>query len=54
LAIQANVDQSGLSKLERGKERRMGERPLRRISEVLGVTFEDLIRGTDFIVNTKV
>ena len=48
LAIEAHVDQSGLSKLERGKEKRMGEKPLRRIAAVLKVPFEDLVARTDF------
>ena len=48
LAIEARVDQSGLSKLERGKERRMGEVPLRRIAQVLGLTLDELLEGTDF------
>lgn len=48
LAIEAKVDQSGLSKLERGKERRFGEVQLRRIAAVLNVSFEDLVTGTDY------
>lgn len=48
LAIEAHVDQSGLSKFERGKDRGMGEIPLRRIAAVLRVSFEDLIAGTDY------
>lgn len=48
LAIESNVDQSGLSKFERGKERRMGEVPLRRIARVLKISFEELINGTDY------
>lgn len=48
LAIEANVDQSGLSKFERGTERPMGEGRLRRIAEVLKVPFEELIADTDF------
>jgi transcriptional regulator with XRE-family HTH domain len=48
LAIEARVDQSGLSKFERGKDRGMGEMPLRRISAVLKVPFEELIAGTDY------
>ena len=47
LAIEAHVDQSGLSKLERGKEKRMGETPLRRIAAVLRIPFEELVAGTD-------
>lgn len=48
LAIEAHIDQSGLSKFERGKDRAMGEIPLRRIAAVLKVSFEDLVRGTDY------
>ena len=48
LAIEANVDQSGLSKFERGKERKMGETPLRRIARVLRLSFEELVDGTDY------
>ena len=48
LAIESHVDQSGLSKFERGKDRTMGEVPLRRIAAVLGVPFEELIAGTDY------
>lgn len=47
LSIRANVDQSGLSKFERGG-RGMGEVPLRRIAAALGLPYEDLIKGTDF------
>lgn len=47
LAIEANVDQSGLSKFERGKENRaLSENALRRIAAVLGLTFEQLVDGT--------
>ena len=48
LAIESQVDQSGLSKFERGKDRTMGETPLRRIALVLRINFEDLIAGTDY------
>jgi transcriptional regulator with XRE-family HTH domain len=48
LAIESHIDQSGLSKFERGKDRTMGEIPVRRIAEVLNLSFEDLIKGTDF------
>lgn len=48
LAIESHIDQSGLSKLERGRERGIGEVPLRRIAAVLKVSFEELIAGTDF------
>jgi transcriptional regulator with XRE-family HTH domain len=47
LAIEAHVDQSGLSKFERGSKP-IGKTPLTRIASVLGVTFEELIAGTDF------
>jgi transcriptional regulator with XRE-family HTH domain len=47
LAIEAHVDQSGLSKLERGRERRMGPVPLGRIASVLGLDLDDLLAGTD-------
>lgn len=47
LAIEAHVDQSGLSKFERGA-RTMGSVPLRRIATVLGVTLQGLVDGTDF------
>jgi transcriptional regulator with XRE-family HTH domain len=48
LAIEAHVDQSGLSKFERGRDRTFGEVPLRRIASVLRLDFEDLVRGTDY------
>jgi transcriptional regulator with XRE-family HTH domain len=48
LAIESHIDQSGLSKFERGRDRSMGEIPLRRIAAVLKVSFEELIDGTDF------
>lgn len=48
LAIEANVDQSGLSKFERGKDRGLGETPLRRVANVLGISFDDLVSGTDY------
>ena len=47
LALAAHLDQSGLSKFERGN-RGLGEVPLRRIAEVFGLTFEELIAGTSF------
>lgn len=50
LSIEAKVDQSGLSKFERGKERHMGERPLRRIADALGVSFDELVMGTDYLL----
>lgn len=48
LAIEAHVDQSGLSKFERGKERKMGELPLKRIAAVLGMSFEELVGETSW------
>jgi transcriptional regulator with XRE-family HTH domain len=49
LAIEANVDQSGLSKFERGKENRaLSEVALRRIAVVLHTSFETLILGTTY------
>jgi transcriptional regulator with XRE-family HTH domain len=49
LAIEAGVDQSGLSKFERGKDHRsIGEAALRRLARVLDITFEDLVGGTDY------
>jgi transcriptional regulator with XRE-family HTH domain len=47
LAIEAHVDQSGLSKFERGS-RGLGRVPLTRIAGVLGIAFVELIAGTDF------
>lgn len=49
LALEAHMDQSGLSKFERSG-RGMGEVPLRRIAAVLKVTFEQLVEGSDFRV----
>ena len=48
LAIEANIDQSGLSKFERGKEPKMSETPLRRVARILKVPYEELVAGTDF------
>jgi transcriptional regulator with XRE-family HTH domain len=49
LAIEAHVDQSGLSKFERGiPGKTFGDTPLRRIAASLGVSFEELTRGTDY------
>lgn len=53
LAIEARIDQSGLSKFERGKERTVGRVPLTRIAAVLGVTFDDLVAGTDYVENVR-
>ena len=47
LALEAHIDQSGLSKFERGG-RGMGKISVARIAAVLGIPFEDLISGTDF------
>lgn len=48
LSLKARVDQSGLSKLERLKERRWGPVPLTRLAEALGLTFAELVKGTDY------
>jgi transcriptional regulator with XRE-family HTH domain len=48
LAIEAHVDQSGLSKFERGKDRKLSRQSLERIAAVLGLTYEQLIDGTDY------
>ena len=48
LAIESHIDQSGLSKFERGKDRAMGEIPLKRIAAILKITFDQLIEGTDY------
>jgi transcriptional regulator with XRE-family HTH domain len=50
LALEAHVDQSGLSKFERGNKG-LGRIPLTRIAVVLGLPFEELISGTDFQTN---
>jgi transcriptional regulator with XRE-family HTH domain len=47
LALEAHVDQSGLSKFERGN-RGLGRVPLTRIAKVLDVALEELVAGTDF------
>ena len=52
LAIEANVDQSGLSKFERGG-RGMGRTPLTRVASVLRMSFDELIAGTDFETTTS-
>ena len=46
LAIEANVDQSGLSKFERGREYKIGRPGLERIASVLGTSYEALVEGT--------
>lgn len=48
LAIEAHVDQSGLSKFERGRERSMGNVQLARIAGVLRIALDELVAGTDF------
>lgn len=49
LAIESNVDQSGLSKFERGRDKRgIGEGALRRVASALGLAFEALVEGTDY------
>jgi len=48
LALRARVDQSGLSKFERGKTKGMGIVALTRVAEILGTTFEALVEGTDY------
>lgn len=48
LALEANVDQSGLSKFERGREYKIGRPGLERIAVVLGIGYDTLIAGTDF------
>ena len=52
LAIEAHVDQSGLSKFERGG-RGMGRTPLTRVASVLRMSFDELIAGTDFETTTS-
>ena len=47
VSLGANVDQSGYSKFERGV-RSLGENGLRRIANVLGMGFEDLVKDTDY------
>jgi transcriptional regulator with XRE-family HTH domain len=50
LAIHARVDQSGLSKFERGqKGHRMGRVPLTRIAQALGTSFDALVAETDYV-----
>jgi len=48
LAIEANVDQSGLSKFERGREYKIGRPGLERIAKVLKLSFDALVDGTDY------
>lgn len=47
LALAAHIDQSGLSKFERGG-RGIGRALLTRIAQVLEIPFEQLVAGTDF------
>lgn len=47
LSLEANVDQSGLSKLERG-DRSMSDGQLERIAKILELDFDSLIAGTDY------
>ena len=47
LALRANLDQSGLSKIERLRRKPYGPVPLARIAKVLGMTLEELVTGTD-------
>jgi transcriptional regulator with XRE-family HTH domain len=55
LAIEANVDQSGLSKFERGKQKnRFGPEPLTRIAKILGLTLPELTDRTDFASRDRV
>jgi transcriptional regulator with XRE-family HTH domain len=49
LAIESHVDQSGLSKFERGKDNRaISEAAIRRIATALGMSFDKLVDGTDY------
>lgn len=49
LAIEANIDQSGLSKFEREKDRRgLSAAALERLAKVFGLSFEELVNGTDW------
>ena len=47
LAIKADVDQSGLSKLERGAKRGFGIESAKKIARALNVSVEELLEGTD-------
>src|SRR5947208_8207976 len=47
LSLSANIDQSGFSKFERGA-RSLGEDAVRRIADVLRVSFEEMVKNTDF------
>lgn len=49
LAIEAHIDQSGLSKFERGQPAsKLGRPGLERIAKVLRISFEALVDGTDY------
>jgi transcriptional regulator with XRE-family HTH domain len=48
LSIEAHVDQSGLSKFERGGEREFAPQSLSRVAKVLGLTLDELTAGTDW------
>jgi DNA-binding XRE family transcriptional regulator len=48
LAIGAHIDQSGLSKFERGKDSSIGDAAVRRIAAQLNIGFEELVAGTEF------
>lgn len=52
LALEAHIDQSGLSKFERGNKG-LGRVPLTRIAAVLGLPLEELVSGTDFRANSS-
>jgi transcriptional regulator with XRE-family HTH domain len=47
LALIAHVDQSALSKFERNSKG-VGEVALRRLADALGISFDDLVKGTDY------
>ncbi len=46
VSLSANVDQSGYSKFERGL-RSFGHDALNRIADALGLSFEEMVRGTE-------
>jgi XRE family transcriptional regulator of biofilm formation len=48
LALRANVDQSGLSKFERNRDRSISRQALERIAAVLGLSYDALVTGTDW------
>jgi transcriptional regulator with XRE-family HTH domain len=47
LSIIAGVDQSGLSKLERGERRGVGIASASRVARALGIGLQELVMGTD-------